>query len=75
MAQMRQHLEDFRVWHHGWVGASNVQITLIELPEAAPSHLRLVSPVHLGNVIPLHVGDGMLSHIPRKGHGQILPAQ
>ncbi len=67
------HLEDFRVRHHCRVRPSYVKVTLVELSEAAFSHLGLVSPVHLGYVIPLHVGDGVLSHIPRKWYGQVIP--
>lgn len=70
----RRHLEDLRVWDHGGVGARNVYVTLVELPEPAPGHLGLVPSVHLGNVVPLHVGDGVLSHIASKGHCQIIPA-
>ena len=68
------HLEDFRVRDHGGVGARNVNVTLVELPEAAPRHLGLVPSVHLGNVVPLHVGDSVLSHIASKGHCQVIPA-
>lgn len=67
------YLEDFRVRDHGRVGACNVQIALVELPEASFGHLGLISPIHLGYVVPLHVADGMLCHVPRKGYCQVIP--
>lgn len=68
------YLENLGIRDHGGINTSNVQITLVELPEATPGHLRLIPPVHFGNVVPLDVGDGILSHIPRKGHRQVVPA-
>ena len=46
------HLEDLGVGHHERVGTGNVQVALVEFPEAAACQLRLVPPVHLRIKVP-----------------------
>ena len=69
---LKTHLEDLSIWDHGRVGPSDVEVTLHELPEAAPVHLRVVSPVHLRHVVPLDLADAVQGDIASKGHREIV---
>jgi hypothetical protein len=53
--QHRNHaayLHNFSVWHHfaAWIAASDVEVTLVELPKATAVHGRVVAAVHTGYV-------------------------
>ena len=46
------YLHNFSIWHHfaAWIAASDVEVTLVELPEATAVHGRVVAAVHTGYV-------------------------
>jgi hypothetical protein len=46
-----RNLEDLGVRNHSVVGASNVEIALVEFPHATFGHCRLVATIHLGDLV------------------------
>ena len=72
--QHTAHPQNLRVCHHGRVGPRNVEVALVELPEAAAVHLRVVPSVHFADVVALDVPNAVERHIPCEWHCQIIPA-
>lgn len=50
------YLDALGIRQHGIVGAGNIEITLIELTVATPSHGGIITTIDLGNVISLNAG-------------------